>query len=74
MHAFFGLYLWELVVTLDFDWDYLSGKRRFKWPLIFYFCNRYFMLVALVGVITLLNVTRSVYRRTGINHRCIILH
>ncbi|OCH85024.1 hypothetical protein OBBRIDRAFT_344677 [Obba rivulosa] len=60
MHAFFGLYIWEMFVSFDFDWSYISGKRTFKWPLIFYFANRYLMLFALIGIITWLNVTSPI--------------
>ncbi|KAF8815103.1 hypothetical protein BYT27DRAFT_7216821 [Phlegmacium glaucopus] len=50
MHALLGLYAYEFLLSLDFDWEFLSGKKRFRWPLIFYFANRYLLLVALIGV------------------------
>ena len=25
---------WEFVTSLPFDWQYISGKRKFKWPLV----------------------------------------
>ena len=25
---------WEWATTLGFDWQYLSGKKRFRWPLV----------------------------------------
>lgn len=25
---------WEFVSSLDFDWQFISGKRRFRWPLV----------------------------------------
>ncbi|EIW55076.1 uncharacterized protein TRAVEDRAFT_172735 [Trametes versicolor FP-101664 SS1] len=60
MHVLLGLYIWEFVTSLPFDWQFLSGKRKFKWPLIFYFCGRYFLLFALIGIAIALNVTRPV--------------
>ena len=27
---------YEFFLTLDFDWDFLSGKKRFRWPLVKY--------------------------------------
>ncbi|TRM62232.1 hypothetical protein BD626DRAFT_404195 [Schizophyllum amplum] len=60
MHALLGLYLWEWATSLKFDWDYLRGKRTFKWPLIFYFLNRYCLLMALIGIAIALNVTSEV--------------
>lgn len=50
MHALLGLYLWEWAISLDFDWLFISGKRKFRWPLIFYFANRYLLLGAMVGI------------------------
>ncbi|KAI0370506.1 hypothetical protein BV20DRAFT_1073819 [Pilatotrama ljubarskyi] len=60
MHVLLGLYLWEFVTSLPFDWQFISGKRKFKWPLIFYFAGRYFLLFALIGIAIALNVTRPV--------------
>ncbi|KAJ6545506.1 hypothetical protein B0H19DRAFT_1033945 [Mycena capillaripes] len=48
MHALLGLYIWEWFMSLGFDWDYISGKRNFRWPMIFYFLNRYCLLFALM--------------------------
>ncbi|KAJ3868929.1 hypothetical protein EV359DRAFT_70283 [Lentinula novae-zelandiae] len=44
------VYRWEWFTSLDFDWDYIRGKRQFRWPLIFYFLNRYCLLFALIGI------------------------
>ncbi|KAJ3985848.1 hypothetical protein F5890DRAFT_1473459 [Lentinula detonsa] len=52
--------LWEWFTSLDFDWDYIRGKRQFRWPLIFYFLNRYCLLFALVGIAIALNVTTEI--------------
>ncbi|KAI5828285.1 hypothetical protein K523DRAFT_307518 [Schizophyllum commune Tattone D] len=60
MHALLGLYLWEWATSLPFDVDYVRGKRKFKWPLIFYFLNRYCLLMALIGIAIALNVTERV--------------
>ncbi|KAF5310563.1 hypothetical protein D9619_008199 [Psilocybe cf. subviscida] len=57
MHTLLGLYIWEWVVSLPFDWQYLSGKKTFRWPLAFYFLNRYCLLFALIGIAIALNVT-----------------
>ncbi|KAG0706933.1 hypothetical protein DFH29DRAFT_95401 [Suillus ampliporus] len=50
MHALLGLYVWEFLVSLDFDLAVLTGKTRFRWPLIFYFAGRYLLLFALIGI------------------------
>ncbi|KAN0084142.1 hypothetical protein V8E55_007646 [Tylopilus felleus] len=50
IHAFLGLYGWEVLLTLDFDWAIISGKKKFRWPLIFYFAGRYLLLFAMIGI------------------------
>ncbi|THH19340.1 hypothetical protein EW146_g1796 [Bondarzewia mesenterica] len=60
VHALLGLYVWEWFTSLDFDWAFLSGKRRLRWPLIFYFVGRYSLLAALVGITVSQNVTTEV--------------
>nr|GAT59249.1 predicted protein [Mycena chlorophos] len=49
-HSLLGLYAWEWFISLPFDWEVLSGKKQFRWPLIFYFANRYLLLGALIGI------------------------
>jgi len=60
MHALLGLYAYEFLLTLDFDWDFLSGKKRFRWPLIFYFANRYLLLAALIGIAIALDTNTEI--------------
>ncbi|KAF8843884.1 hypothetical protein BDN67DRAFT_896047 [Paxillus ammoniavirescens] len=60
MHALLGIYIWEFFTSLDFDWQFISGKKKFKWPLIFYFAGRYCLLVALIGIAIALNVRDEV--------------
>ncbi|KAF9225732.1 hypothetical protein BS17DRAFT_699505 [Gyrodon lividus] len=51
MHALTGLYAWEFIVSLDFDWAVLTGKKKFRWPLAFYFAGRYLLLFAMIGIL-----------------------
>ncbi|KAJ7598378.1 hypothetical protein C8J56DRAFT_1157597 [Mycena floridula] len=60
LDAVFGLYFWEWFITLDFDFAFICGSRKFKWPMIFYFYARYAFLAALVGSTFLLNNGRRV--------------
>jgi len=60
MHVLLGLYIWEWFTSLGFDWSYVSGQRRFRWPMIFYFLNRYCLLFALIGITVSLNVTAEI--------------
>ncbi|TCD63050.1 hypothetical protein EIP91_006063 [Steccherinum ochraceum] len=50
-HAMAGIYFWEFLVSLHFEWDFVTRKRKLRWPMIFYFLGRY---TALFTVITLL--------------------
>ncbi|KAJ7588930.1 hypothetical protein C8J56DRAFT_1078182 [Mycena floridula] len=58
--AVFGLFFWEWFITLDFDFGFICGRRKFKWPMIFYFYARYAFLAALVGTIFVANDSRQV--------------
>ncbi|KAJ7143294.1 hypothetical protein C8R43DRAFT_571340 [Mycena crocata] len=60
MHALLGLYIWEWFTSLSFDWDFISGKRNFRWPMIFYFLNRYCLLFSMIGIAIALNVTTEI--------------
>ncbi|KAI6029629.1 hypothetical protein PISMIDRAFT_95634 [Pisolithus microcarpus 441] len=60
VHTLFGVYLWEVVTSLKFDWQFISGRKRFRWPLGFYFAGRYCLLFALVGILISLDVTEPV--------------
>ncbi|KZT03776.1 uncharacterized protein LAESUDRAFT_324884 [Laetiporus sulphureus 93-53] len=60
MHTLLGLYIWEWATSLDFDWEFISGKRKFRWPMIFYFAGRYFLLFALIGIAIALNVSKPI--------------
>ncbi|KAF9534947.1 hypothetical protein CPB83DRAFT_222827 [Crepidotus variabilis] len=44
-----GFYLWEWAGSLDFEWKVLTGRVKLRWPLIFYFLNRYLMLSCLIA-------------------------
>ncbi|KAH8099894.1 hypothetical protein BXZ70DRAFT_1026385 [Cristinia sonorae] len=43
-HALAGLFLWEFVISLDFEWSFIMRKRRFNYPMLAYFGGRYITL------------------------------
>ncbi|EIN04631.1 hypothetical protein PUNSTDRAFT_116302 [Punctularia strigosozonata HHB-11173 SS5] len=55
-HALVGLYFWELVNSFGLEWEILSGKRRFRWPMISYFAGRYSLVASMIGSIIALDV------------------
>ncbi|KAG2008644.1 hypothetical protein CC2G_014052 [Coprinopsis cinerea AmutBmut pab1-1] len=59
-HALFGLYLYEWFLSLQFDIAFVRGKRKFRWPMIFYFANRYLLLFAMIGIIISLDVVSEI--------------
>ncbi|EKM58096.1 uncharacterized protein PHACADRAFT_88790 [Phanerochaete carnosa HHB-10118-sp] len=60
MHALAGLYFWEVATSFSFDWQFITGKKKFHWPLIFYFLGRYLLVFAMIGILTALDVTIEV--------------
>lgn len=60
MHSLAGLYFWEVAMSLDFDWAFISRKKKFQWPLIFYFMGRYCLLFALIGILIALDTVKEV--------------
>ncbi|CAL1707844.1 unnamed protein product [Somion occarium] len=50
-HSFAGVYFWEFATSLDFEWSYLSGQRKFRWPITVYFLARYLALTAMIGAL-----------------------
>ncbi|KAJ7741926.1 hypothetical protein DFH07DRAFT_836996 [Mycena maculata] len=60
MHACLGVYVWEWFISLQFDWEVLTGRKRFRWPLIFYFANRYLLLGAMAGIAIALDSTTEI--------------
>jgi len=45
------IYSWEWVVSLDFDWQYISGKKKFRWPMV---CTNTFSLQCPVHICSVL--------------------
>ncbi|CDO70547.1 hypothetical protein BN946_scf184579.g3 [Trametes cinnabarina] len=57
IHAMAGLYFWEFVTSLDFEWGFLTRKKRFHYPAVFYFLNRYCLLFTMIGLLIALDTT-----------------
>ncbi|KAL0576768.1 hypothetical protein V5O48_005208 [Marasmius crinis-equi] len=60
LHTILGVYIWEWAISLDFDWQFITGKKKFRWPLIFYFYGRYAMLFGLIGFIIALDIRHPI--------------
>ena len=31
---------WEWFISLDFEWSFITGKRKFRWPMVLIWINR----------------------------------
>ncbi|TFK26113.1 hypothetical protein FA15DRAFT_733721 [Coprinopsis marcescibilis] len=59
-HGLFGLYGWEWFLSLDFELALIRGDKRFRWPLVFYFANRYLTLFLMIGTVILVSSTTEI--------------
>ncbi|KAF9264104.1 hypothetical protein L218DRAFT_958525 [Marasmius fiardii PR-910] len=60
VHVLLGLYAFEWFDSLDFEFNVLIGEHKFKWPLIFYFLNRYTVFLCLIALVASLNVQQQI--------------
>ncbi|KZT26939.1 hypothetical protein NEOLEDRAFT_1131428 [Neolentinus lepideus HHB14362 ss-1] len=60
LFSLFGLYCWELISTIGFEWSLIRGTRKFKWPLVFFFLARYCIVWALIGLLISFSVKSEV--------------
>lgn len=47
IHLLFGLYIWEVIMSLDFDYAILTRKRDFRPSFLLYFGARWFPLIVI---------------------------
>ncbi|KAI0270600.1 hypothetical protein BC834DRAFT_967354 [Gloeopeniophorella convolvens] len=40
MHCLDGVFLWDLFTTMGFEWEYLTGKRKYRWTMVLYSLSR----------------------------------
>ncbi|KAK0447883.1 uncharacterized protein EV420DRAFT_1568081 [Desarmillaria tabescens] len=59
IHFLLGVYIWEWANTVNFEYAIVTGRQRFRWPLVFYFYGRYAMFGGLIGFVIALNETTT---------------
>ncbi|KAH9003616.1 hypothetical protein EDB86DRAFT_2259957 [Lactarius hatsudake] len=59
-HVFGGIYVWEWVSTVQFEWEVLTGRRRFRWSFVAYELCRTLCLAAMITLITGLNLAHHI--------------
>ncbi|EJD39983.1 hypothetical protein AURDEDRAFT_170962 [Auricularia subglabra TFB-10046 SS5] len=56
VHIIFGIYLWEFLTSLDFDWLYIRGQKRWTLAAGSYFLTRYLGLAVWILGVRICNV------------------
>jgi len=57
IHLFNGIYIWEFVTTLDFEWEVFTGRRPWKWSFAVYFVARLLAMVSTILTFIGFNLT-----------------
>ncbi|KAI9511214.1 hypothetical protein F5148DRAFT_1281023 [Russula earlei] len=74
MHFSDGIYLWEFLTTLRFGWEFITGKRQFKWTFLLYATTRICALGAVITSFVGFNVTHSINCQQWIVWHLIIVY
>ncbi|KAF8504763.1 hypothetical protein F5888DRAFT_782178 [Russula emetica] len=56
-HAVAGLYFWELVTTLDYEWSVIRGHRPYRWLIWVYSTTRIATAISLAMSLYIINVS-----------------
>jgi len=59
-HALDGLYIWEFVTTLDYEWSIIQKRRPYRWTIWLYSITRVATLVALINNMIGFDVDRPI--------------
>ncbi|KAH9062646.1 hypothetical protein EDB83DRAFT_2520140 [Lactarius deliciosus] len=61
LHCLDGVFLWDFFTTLDFEWDYITGRRKFRWTLLLYSLSRLATLGTTICNIVGYNITHQIH-------------
>ncbi|KAI0287760.1 hypothetical protein BC826DRAFT_738520 [Russula brevipes] len=59
-HAMDGLFIWEFVTTVSYEWSIIRGRRPYRWTIWIYLITRLAALATVIHNIVALNVMTSV--------------
>jgi len=59
-HCMDGLFLWEFLISLKFEWEHLTGKRKPKWSFLLYLISRWGALGTVACNVVGFNVTHRI--------------
>ncbi|EIM84468.1 uncharacterized protein STEHIDRAFT_159139 [Stereum hirsutum FP-91666 SS1] len=60
LHVVDGLYIWEFFTTLNYEWSFVSGRRKARWTIWVYVGCRWFTLASVVTNLVGFNVTSPI--------------
>ncbi|KAH9170728.1 hypothetical protein EDB89DRAFT_1250978 [Lactarius sanguifluus] len=60
LHCLDGVFFWDFFTTLSFEWDYITGRRKFRWTLLLYSLSRLAALGTAICNIVGYNVTHQI--------------
>jgi len=58
-HVLGGLYFWEFVTTLDYEWSVIRGRRPYRWTIWIYSLTRLATLLAIVTLLVYLDFPQA---------------
>lgn len=59
--ASFGLYIWEVFQTSDFEWSVIEGKRKLKLEMIPFFIARYLLIFSISSLMASFTVKSPIH-------------
>jgi len=48
VHLFCGVYIWEFISTLGFEWEVFTGRRPWKWSFVVYLLARSLTMISVI--------------------------
>ncbi|KAH9177928.1 hypothetical protein EDB89DRAFT_1292643 [Lactarius sanguifluus] len=60
VHVLGGIYIWEWVSTVQFEWEVFTGQRRFRWSFVVYELCRTLCLASIITLIAGLNLAHHI--------------
>ncbi|KAH9990087.1 hypothetical protein BJV77DRAFT_634056 [Russula vinacea] len=59
-HLVDGVFIWEFLITLDYEWDVIRGHRSYRWTIWVYSVARVTCLLSIIINIIGLNITTEI--------------
>ncbi|KAH9979678.1 hypothetical protein BJV74DRAFT_858047 [Russula compacta] len=73
-HAFDALFLWEFVISLDYVWSVVQGRRPYRRMIWSYSITRFAALMAVILDLAFINITTQTNCQLWITFLCLFAH